>query len=879
MDTRGKTVYKGIGFCATGSGSNLCSVDVDEEQGKIIRIRPYSYDEHGGVEKLNPWRIEVDGHVLEPGSKVTLSPLQLTYKKRIYSKNRILHPLKRVDWNPRGERNTQNRGTSPYERISWDEALDIIADEMERIIGAYGMTAILTQSDGHGETKFVHGTHGCQTRLLSKIGDGRYTLQVRQPDSWEGWYWGAKHIWGMDPLGECPKQTNLVKDIAENGDAVLYWGCDPETTTLAWGGQMPARIERFFTECGVRQIHIAPDANYANVAHADKWIPVLPNTDSALQLAIAYVWLTENLYDAAYLETHAVGFENWAHYVLGGEDGVPKTPKWAEKKCGVPSYTIKALARYWAKSAVSIAHCNGGSFIRSAFSHEPARLEVALLGMQGLGKPGANQLKFIEWSVFSLTSVKPVPGSEAVPNVGPAYRGREHGFRPNQVPKTLVPQAILNPPVSWYGHISCGLPREDQFTGPYTFPAEDGSRIHMIWSDSPSWTTCWNGGNLMQDALRDDSIEFYLMQHTWMENDCLFADIILPTTTKFEDVDICVDPENGAYDAVFFEDKAIDPRGEAVSDMEVVKLVAKRLDGKGGIFEGIYEKYTEGKDVEDWIRDGFENTPAATEMTFDEFKREQVYSFPTREGWEDEPAGLIEFYADPENNRLQTPSGKLEYYSTALAQMFPDDDIRGPIPRWIEENDKHKDRLTSERARKYPFLLVSNHPRWRVHSQHDDVTWMRELGTCKVVGPDGYRYEPVWVNPLDAVKMGVEDGDVVSLENERGSVLGGVRITERIMPGVVSQDHGARVDPVVVGTGGLDRGGANNLICPTDTSSKNAFGEVTSGFLVNVKKVDVFDLANRYPEEFGRAYDADCGLVVSARLAGGSSSSTFSEVG
>ena len=101
-----------------------------------------------------------------------------------------------------------------------------------------------------------------------------------------------------------------------------------------------------------------------------------------------------------------------------------------------------------------------------------------------------------------------------------------------------------------------------------------------------------------------------------------------------------------------------------------------------------------------------------------------------------------------------------------------------------------------------------------------------------------------------------------------GAVLGGVLVTERIMPGVVYQDHGARTDTVVGGNGGLDRGGANNLICPTATSSSHAFGEVTSGFLVGVEKVDVFELAREYPEAFGRDYDAEQGLTVASRLAG-----------
>ena len=105
-------------------------------------------------------------------------------------------------------------------------------------------------------------------------------------------------------------------------------------------------------------------------------------------------------------------------------------------------------------------------------------------------------------------------------------------------------------------------------------------------------------------------------------------------------------------------------------------------------------------------------------------------------------------------------------------------------------------------------------------------------------GPDGYAYEPVWINPVDAMKQDIVDGDIVKLFNERGAVLGGAVVSERIMPGALYQDHGARVDMIVPGVGGLDRGGANNLICPNATTSKNTVGEVTNGFLVGIEKVD-----------------------------------------
>ena len=94
-----------------------------------------------------------------------------------------------------------------------------------------------------------------------------------------------------------------------------------------------------------------------------------------------------------------------------------------------------------------------------------------------------------------------------------------------------------------------------------------------------------------------------------------------------------------------------------------------------------------------------------------------------------------------------------------------------------------------ERGRTYPFLLVSNHPRWRVHANLDDVTWFREMEEyVKVTGPDGYKYEPVWVHPTDAGVLGLATGDVVKVYNERGAVLGGllIGIVETFTAGYIS---------------------------------------------------------------------------------------------
>jgi anaerobic selenocysteine-containing dehydrogenase len=227
--------------------------------------------------------------------------------------------------------------------------------------------------------------------------------------------------------------------------------------------------------------------------------------------------------------------------------------------------------------------------------------------------------------------------------------------------------------------------------------------------------------------------------------------------------------------------------------------------------------------------------------------------------------GLRPFYDDPEKNPLPTPTGKLEFYSARIAEHYPDDKERPPIPKWIEKSTMHDERLSSWRAAAYPLLLMSNHGRWRVHSQADDIPWSREVITCKVRGWDGYLYEPCWIHPSEAEKRAIRTGDIVMVSNERGAVLCGARVWERVMPGVAYVDHGARHDPIIPGK--LDRGGAINTISGDWITSKRCVGQATSGYLVEVSKVTttMMDQWRRdYPDAFARPYDPASGLRFDA---------------
>jgi anaerobic selenocysteine-containing dehydrogenase len=857
-DSEEKTFIKSTGYSAFANGSHVAAVDV--KGGKIVRIRPFRYDWKYDTEHFRPWKIDARGKTFHAPVKTAVGPFGIGYKKSIYSPNRILYPLKRVDWDPSGERNPQNRGKSGYVRISWEEALDIVASEIRRIIDKYGSWAIFAQGDGHGETKVVHGPHGCHFKLLDLLGGA--TIQVRNADSWEGWYWGTKHFWGGEPFGLMPNPCNLYLDVCKHSDLLLFEACDPCTTTRGFNsGDHVSRFCYFWREIGIKQVYICPDLNYGAAVFADKWIPILPNTDTALHLAIAYQWIVNDSYDKEYVATHSVGFDKFADYVMGKEDGVPKTPQWASEKTGIPSRVIKALAKEWAAKATTVVHGFGGPYIRGPFSHEPARTEAAVLTMQGLGKPGQHSFALNNRAVFGSEdhpAFPPTPGSimnNPQMNVRAAYRGYNPfpwlGLPKQMIPKTLVHDAILKGHFEIYGSSLQVTPADEQFVK-YKYPADGCSPIHMMWTDTPCLMTCWNDASQIAKAFQHESIEFFMAQHPWLENDCLFADLILPVNTKFEEDDIGDDNESAAYEMVYLENKCIEPLGESKSDYEIVCMVAERL--------GLLEEYTDGKSVDEWIKTGWDHcgVPAKGLLSWEEFNEKQYWVAPVDPNWETHPAGMYEFYEDPAANPLSTPSGLLEFESLDLKKYFPEDKERPPVPHWVEKSDLHDERLSSTRADAYPLLVISNHPRHRVHANLDDNNWFHEIVTCKVRGADGYLYEPLWLHPEEAAKRGISDGDVCKVFNERGGVLVGARVWERIMPGVAYVDHGSRADFIVPGE--LDRGGAINVITPHNVTSKNCAGMVCSGFLVEVERVDLDELRRQYPEAFNKPYDKASGL-------------------
>jgi trimethylamine-N-oxide reductase (cytochrome c) len=253
------TFVRGIAFDAVGMGGNLAQVYV--KNGKIVRITPLDYTSKYTVDQIQPWSITARGKTFNPSLNSLLPPFSIAYKKRAYSPNRVKYPLKRVDWDPSGDRNPQNRGKSGFVRITWDEAATTIANEVQRIHTTYGPTGLMADNGPHGETKIVHAAHGCAGNFLTMY-KGGCTTTSGGADSWEGWYWGAKHVWGMTRwVGLESPQTNVIPDTLQNTDLLLFWGCDPEAHPWGWGGQYASEITYWFKEVGIKKVFISTNGS------------------------------------------------------------------------------------------------------------------------------------------------------------------------------------------------------------------------------------------------------------------------------------------------------------------------------------------------------------------------------------------------------------------------------------------------------------------------------------------------------------------------------------------------------------------------------------------------------------------------------------------
>ena len=219
--------------------------------------------------------------------------------------------------------------------------------------------------------------------------------------------------------------------------------------------------------------------------------------------------------------------------------------------------------------------------------------------------------------------------------------------------------------------------------------------------------------------------------------------------------------------------------------------------------------------------------PIPKTMSWSEFKRAGYIELP-RPDTAPSLGGLANFNTDPVKNKLNTPSGLIEIYSTRIANFFgTNDPTAPPIPKYIPSPENR----LAERAKTYPLEKLTIHGFFSEHEQYHHMSWARDDKFTFLKG-----YIALWMNPIDAKARGISNGDVVRVFNDRGQSLFAAYVTERMMPGLTMGLDGGNSKPVQPGVAGsLDMGGACNQLTPQQQCEPICDGMQTWG-LVQVEK-------------------------------------------
>ncbi|QUS37055.1 molybdopterin-dependent oxidoreductase [Falsirhodobacter algicola] len=681
------------------------------------------------------------------------------------------------------------RGHEPFVEVGWDEALDLAAAEIARVRRDHGNRAIYGGSYGWASAGRFHHALSQVHRFLNAVGGCTRSVQNY---SFAAADTILPHVTG-DTKGVVTGHTPWRRIAEETEVLVMFGGAPWKNAQVSSGGIgrhiLGRNLDRLRAR-GARLISVSPIRDDTAGAGVE-WIPIRPNTDTALMLGLAHEVLATGRADRAFLDRHTHGWPVLEAYVTGQSDGTAKSADWAAAITGVPAQTIRALAAALAQSrsflmvAWALQRAEGGE--------QPCWMAVALAAMLGqIGLPGGG-------FGFGYASANGV-GNQALPFAFPPLP-QLHNPVTETIPVARIADALLHPGEGY------------DFNGERrTYPD-----LRLIY---------WAGGNPFhhhQDLNRLRAAwqrpEAVIVQDSWWNPLVRHADIVLPVTTPLERNDIAVSPADHFLAA---SHKVAEPAFGARDDHAVFAALAARL-GAGAVF-------TDGRDTEGWLRHlygtGRQRAAAAgIELPdFDAFWEQGLVILDPPER-EHERDLLQAFRADPEGARLRTPSGRIELHSEVIAGFGYDD--CPPHPTWLPPREW----LGADLAARFPLHLVSNQPRTRLHSQYDHVGPSR--------GGKRRGREVMRMTPADAAQRGLAEGDVARVWNDRGACLAAVALDEGLMPGVVQLPTGAWFDPSEGGADRpLERHGNPNVLTADRGTSRLAQGPSAHSCLVEVTRHD-----------------------------------------
>jgi len=747
----------------TGAHWGLFYAQVENDQ--VVGVRPFERDNH-------------------PSPMIEATP------DLVHSELRITAPMVRQGYLEKGHlSDTSRRGAEPFVEVSWDQALDVIHAELQRVFEEHGNESLFAGSYGWGSAGKFHSAQKQLHRFLNLVGGftfhkGNYSagaVTYLAPHLLgDPWFLFAPTSWAS-----IAKHTELF---------VCFGGLPPKNMQADQGGvgvhDSPDWLART-KAAGADFINIGPIADDMDQTLAAEWLALRPNTDTALMLALCHTLYTEQLWDESFVNRYCVGFEQIVPYLMGSDDGQPKTADWAAAITEVSAEQIRTLARKMAASRTIINVSL--SIQRADHGEQPywaALLLAAMLGQIGL--PGGGIAYGYGAAAGTGVPRTPVPAATFPVGSNPVDKF---------IPVARISDALLNPGAAY------------QFNGKeYHYPD-----IRAIW---------WAGGNPFhhhQDLNRLlrawQKAETVIVNEPWWTPVARYADIVLPVTTSLERNDF--GGSNFATDRYLFAmQQAVSSQNQARDEYAIFSDLAGRF--------GLEAEFTEGRDAQQWLEHLYDQTRQASAKAgielpeFEQFWQTGYHEVPPPQ----EPhVAFATFRADPVANPLRTPSGKFELFSETIAGFNYDDCPGHPV--WLEPAEWLGSSLTAT----YPLHLISNQPKGRLHSQFDPGRVSQQL---KVAGR-----EPISMHPVDAARRGLADGELIEVFNSRGACLAGLKISDQIRPGVVQISTGAWFDPLEPGViGSLDNGGNVNMLTLDKGTSQLTQAPISQTTLVEVRRYE-----------------------------------------
>ena len=704
------------------------------------------------------------------------------------NKTRIDKPMIRKSWIDNGPGTNNNlRGIDPFVAVSWDEAENIVAKELNRVRENFGNSSIFGGSYGWASAGRFHHAQSQLHRFLNCIGGytrSKFTYSFAAAEAMVPHILGSYRAY----LDTCTSWDS----IEENTELFVCFGGVPlKNGQIAQGGTgSHNQKEKLISsaKAGIKFVNLSPLKSDLLDEVKGKWLPLRPNTDVAIMLGLAHTLYKENLYDEIFIKKYTEGFDIFLPYLLGDLDGVVKDANWASEISEISSDEIISLARDMSSKRTMISV--SWSLTRQDHGEQPFWAAIMLASMLGqIGLPGGG-------FGFGYSATNHIGGQFSI-IPGAAFPQSDNKID-NFIPVARISDLLLNPGETFH------------FDGKeYEYPD-----IKLIY---------WAGGNPFHHHQDINKLLLAwqkpetIISNEWCWNSLAkYSDIILPCTTPLERQDIMLTPRD-PY--VISMSKLVEPFKEAKSDFDIFKGIAKKMD--------VENLFTEGRDEEDWQKWIYQETSVKSKSlknidfpSYQEFRKIGWFKVPPPK---ENTIMLKDFREDPTKFPLSTPSGKIEIYSKTV-DSFNYDDCPGH-PTWLEPCE-----WLGSKNKNYPLHLISNQPKNKLHSQMDHGGYSKSF---KIKDR-----EPIEMNSVDAHSRGINNGDIVKLFNDRGACLAGVNINDNIRPGVVQISTGAWYDPEdSKNLKTICKHGNPNVLTKDKGTSKLGQGPIAHSCLIEVELV------------------------------------------